>query len=179
MTKFVVERWKYWSDDEKYGICQMKIKHKNMKNKIGLLLFVVFLLSSCAFLPKVSRFSNESVQIGMNKPEIVKKFGAPFKTDSYMENHKQVDILYYKEIVWVQGRAAYAITTALRFEDSVLQKMTQTDHLITDKTVDVDSGDKKWSSVLEKLFINIKNKVILEDYSGDRLCYKYFFPPSI
>lgn len=121
----------------------MKIKHKNMKNKIGLLLFVVFLLSSCAILPKVSRFSNESVQIGMNKPEVVKKFGAPFKTDSYMENHKQVDILYYKEIVWVQGRAAYAITTALRFEDSVLQKMTQTDHLITDNTVEVDSGDKK------------------------------------
>jgi hypothetical protein len=25
-----------------------------------------------------------------------------------------------------------------------LQKMTQTDHLITDNTVEVNSGDKKW-----------------------------------
>ena len=113
-----------------------------MKKQIGLLAFIVFLLCSCAITSRVSRFSNDSVQIGMNKPEVVKKFGAPFKADSYMENHKQVDILYYKEILWIEGYD-YAITTALRFEDSVLQKMTQTDHLITDNTLEVNSGDKK------------------------------------
>ena len=61
------------------------------------ILLLVFAVSSCAIYPTVSRFAREPVRLGMTKSEVVAKMGTPFRTDTYMEGDKHIDVLYYKE----------------------------------------------------------------------------------
>ena len=60
------------------------------------ILLLVFAVSSCAIYPTVSRFAREPVKLGMTKSEVVAKMGTPFRTDTYMEGEKHIDVLYYQ-----------------------------------------------------------------------------------
>jgi hypothetical protein len=75
----------------------------------------------------------------MDKEFVMKKFGKPFKTNSYTENQKSIDILYYKEIVDVSGYT-YVLTSILFFENSILAKITQEEEFIPDISIKTQSS---------------------------------------
>lgn len=102
-----------------------------MKTYRILTLFVFFIVSACATIPTTSRFTRESVGLGMNKSTLINKMGTPFSADSYMEDNKHIDILYYKEAVRVKN-CPYIITTTLYFENELLRRITQKDKYISD-----------------------------------------------
>lgn len=101
------------------------------------ILLLVFAVSSCAIYPTVSRFAREPVKLGMTKSEVVAKMGTPFRTDTYMEGEKHIDVLYYKENLRV-GVTPYDVTTTLLFEDGILKSIKQDDKLLQENSVKVD-----------------------------------------
>ncbi|WP_423128665.1 hypothetical protein [Gaoshiqia sp. Z1-71] len=106
-----------------------------MKYLISCLLLVG--LYSCAGY-RTTQFTSNSVCIGMNKESVVKKFGKPFKTDTYTEDKKNIEILYYKEIVDVSSYT-YVLTSILLFENSILTKITQEEEYIPDISIKTQS----------------------------------------
>ena len=94
-------------------------------------------LYSCAGY-RTTQFTSNSICIGMNKESVIKKFGKPFKTDSYPEDKKNIEILYYKEIVDVSSYT-YALTSILLFENSILTKITQEEEFIPDISIKTQS----------------------------------------
>lgn len=106
-----------------------------MKNII--ILFISIILYSCAGY-RTTQFTNKSINIGMDKESVMKKFGKPFKTNSYIENSKNIDILYYKEVVDVSSYT-YVLTSVLLFENSTLAKISQEEELIPDITVKTET----------------------------------------
>ena len=71
-----------------------------------------------------SRFTSETVRLGMTKEQFVEQFGRPFKESFFRDEHGVLhETLYYKEFMgsW------YAVNTLFRFEDSVLVAQEQGD----------------------------------------------------
>ena len=71
-----------------------------------------------------SRFTSETVRLGMTKEQFVEQFGRPFKESFFRVEHGVLhETLYYKEFMgsW------YAVNTLFRFEDSVLVAQEQGD----------------------------------------------------
>lgn len=106
-----------------------------MKCLIVFLLLVAFY--SCAGYRK-TQFTDKSVRLGMDKEFVMKKFGKPFKTNSYTENNISKEIIYYKEVVDVSSYT-YVLTTILLFEDSILKKITQEEEFIPDISIKTQS----------------------------------------
>ncbi len=105
--------------------------------KYLILCLLLINLYSCAGY-RTTHFTSNSIRVGMNKESVIKKFGDPFKTDTYDENEKHIEILYYKEIVDVSSYT-YALTSILRFEDSILTKITQEEEFMPDITIKTHS----------------------------------------
>ena len=91
--------------------------------KISLLLLIVLFCGSCAGY-RVSRFTTDPVKIGSPKELVLKKYGPPFKINSYNNGNKTLEVLYYKEPM-VVARYEYILTTSLTFDDSILVKIEQ------------------------------------------------------
>lgn len=93
--------------------------------KISVLIIIcgLIVISSCAGYRK-TQFTNSSITIGMNKDVIIKKFGDPFKTDSYEKDKNLYEIFYYKEPVDVSSYT-YIITTILTFKNNLLIDIKQ------------------------------------------------------
>lgn len=71
-----------------------------------------------------SRFTSETVHLGMTKEKFVEQFGQPFKESFFRdENGVLHETLYYKEFMGMW----YAVNTIFRFEDSVLVAQEQGD----------------------------------------------------
>ncbi len=109
-----------------------------MKYVIMSLLLIVT-LCSCVIYKGATQFTADSIRLGMDKEYVMKTFGKPFKTDSYIEDGKNIDILYYKEALYKPVRG-YVITTVLRFENSTLMRISQEDEYISDERVLIQSS---------------------------------------
>ena len=103
-------------------------------------LFCVFILEfySCSIAPTLSKFPVSDIRLGLNKEDVKKRCGFPFRTDVFTRNHKKIDILYYKEPARVQCEG-FIITTALTFENDSLVSIIQSDRLISGLDLSVDS----------------------------------------
>ena len=55
---------------------------------------------------------------------VLKKYGHPFKINSYTNGDKILEVVYYKEPM-VVARYEYILTTSLTFDDSILVKIEQ------------------------------------------------------
>lgn len=84
----------------------------------------IFFLSCAGY--RVTKITDNSVKLGDKKEFVVKKIGKPFKTESYNNNNKLYEIIYYKEAVDVSSYT-YILTSVLTFEDSILIKIDQKD----------------------------------------------------
>ena len=91
--------------------------------KISLLFLIVLFCGSCAGY-RVSRFTTDPVKIGSPKELVLKKYGPPFKINSYNNGNKTLEVLYYKEPM-VVARYEYILTTSLTFDDTILVKIEQ------------------------------------------------------
>ena len=96
------------------------------------------MVPSCVTIPTASRYDFDTNTIGTKKEEIINKLGRPFMYDTYVEDGKAIEVLYYKEPARV-ANCGCIITTILYFENSVLQKITQKDKLIKDIEIHTDS----------------------------------------
>lgn len=105
--------------------------------KYLILCLLLINLYSCAGY-RTTHFTTNSVSLGMKKESIIKKFGVPFKTDSYAENEKGIEVLYYKEIVDVSSYT-YVLTSILLFEDTILTKITQEEEFMPDISIKTQS----------------------------------------
>ena len=109
------------------------LKHKKvikMKlNKIILSFCVSILgLYSCSIVPTLSKFPVSDIRLGLNKADVKKQCGFPFRSDVFTRNHKRIDVLYYKEPARVLCEG-FIITTALTFENDSLVSIIQSDKL--------------------------------------------------
>jgi hypothetical protein len=106
--------------------------------KLSGIFMIVWIMASCATIPTASRFEFSPEKIGAKKEEIMKYFGRPFMYDTYVEDGKTIEVLYYKEPVRV-ANCPYVITTTIYFENAALQKFTQKDKLIKNFEFQTDS----------------------------------------
>ncbi|MDR2230830.1 MAG: DUF2845 domain-containing protein [Flavobacteriaceae bacterium] len=94
---------------------------KKITRSILLILLCMF-ISSCA---TTSKFSSESINIGMTKEEVIAKFGKPYK--SSFEQDKETgaieETLFYKEFLYVAGSGE--ITNILTFKSGKLISLKQ------------------------------------------------------
>lgn len=98
--------------------------------KISILIIICGLgiIFSCAGYRK-TQFTASSVNIGMNKEIVIKRFGYPFKTDSYEKDKNLYEIFYYKEPVDVSSYT-YIVTTILTFKNQFLIDIKQEEEYI-------------------------------------------------
>jgi len=83
----------------------------------------ISLLSSCMTM---SKFTSESVQIGMSKFVVLDRFGAPYKTEIFKDGDDTHEIYYYKESVYVKDATGYVtITNILNFTNNKLESLEQ------------------------------------------------------
>ena len=108
-------------------------------NKI-LLSFCVSILGiySCSIAPTFSKFPVSDIPLGLNKADVKKQCGFPFRSDVFTKNHKRIDVFYYKEPARVQCEG-FIITTALTFENDSLVCIIQSDRPISGLELSVDS----------------------------------------
>lgn len=90
----------------------------------------MILSCSCAGY-RVTKITENSIKLGEYKETIVKKIGKPFKINSYTDNNKLFEIIYYKEAVDVSSYT-YILTSILTFEDSKLIKIEQIEETTPD-----------------------------------------------
>ena len=103
----------------------MKTRHLSL-----ILFFLAFAMISCGIYPTSSKFAGNAVSLGMNKAEVIKKMGSPFRADSYYTD-KKIDVLFYKEPTRVDTYS-YIVTTTLRFENDTLKSINQNDRFMPD-----------------------------------------------
>lgn len=84
---------------------------------------LIFMLSGCAGY-RSTQFEYGTIKTGMDKAEIIQKYGSPFKADVKQENGQLNEMLRYKEAVDV-GLYTYILTTDLYFLNSKLIKIEQ------------------------------------------------------
>jgi hypothetical protein len=87
---------------------------------VSILIMLVF-LTSCK---TSSKFTSESVSIGMTKEQIISKFGKPYKS-AFTENKETKEMeesLYYKENFYMGNRS---ITNILIFKGGKLVALEQ------------------------------------------------------
>lgn len=87
-----------------------------MRKKITgsmLLILLCLLISSCA---TTSKFSSESLNIGMTKEEVIAKFGKPYKSAFSQDKETGVieETLFYREFLYISGNSN--ITNILSFK---------------------------------------------------------------
>ncbi|MDX8568086.1 DUF2845 domain-containing protein [Elizabethkingia sp. HX XZB] len=94
---------------------------KKITKSILLILLCIF-ISSCA---TTSKFSSESVNVGMTKEEVIAKFGKPYK--SSFEQDKETgaieETLFYREFLYISGNSN--ITNILTFKAGKLISLKQ------------------------------------------------------
>ena len=93
---------------------------------------------SCSTVPTLSKFPVSDIRLGLNKADVKKNCGFPFRSDVFTRNHKKIDVLYYKEPARVRNKE-FIITTALTFENDSLVSIIQSDRLISGLDLSVDS----------------------------------------
>ena len=93
---------------------------------------------SCSTVPTLSKFPVSDIRLGLNKADVKKNCGFPFRSDVFTRNHKKIDVLYYKEPARVECER-FIITTALTFENDSLVSIIQSDRLISGLDLSVDS----------------------------------------
>lgn len=97
---------------------------------IGIFLFIIIFLYSCAGY-RTTKFSDNTIALGMSKEFVLKKFGSPFKTDIYRESENLFELIYYKEAVDVTSYT-YILTSILTFKNSILINIEQTEEYLPD-----------------------------------------------
>lgn len=96
---------------------------------IYLSLLILFFMSSCIGY-RTTAFTTNSIHLGINKKDVLKKFGKPFKT-SFNTDNKSLETVCYKEAVDV-SEYTYIMTSILTFKNSTLINFEQKDELIQD-----------------------------------------------
>lgn len=115
----------------------------SFKNKIIILIYLSILgFSSCSIATTFSKFPVQDIRLGLNKSDVKKQCGPPFRSDVFTRNHKKIEILYYKEIARVRNEE-FIITTELTFENDSLTSIIQNDKLISGPDFSVDSIPKR------------------------------------
>lgn len=83
----------------------------------------IILLSSCG---TVTKFTSQSVQIGMSKYVVLDHFGTPYKTEIYKDGDDTVETYYYKESVFSRNSGGpVTITNILNFTNDKLESLQQ------------------------------------------------------
>ncbi len=54
-------------------------------------------LYSCSIAPTLSKFPVSDIRLGVNKVDVKKQCGFPFRSDVFTRNHKRIDVLCYNE----------------------------------------------------------------------------------
>lgn len=86
---------------------------------------IVLILASLTSCKTRSKFTSNSISIGMTKEQVVSKFGQPYKS-GFTENKETGEIketLYYRENLWIAGNNS--ITNILVFKDGKLVSLEQ------------------------------------------------------
>lgn len=96
-----------------------------MKYKTLILFTLATLLCSCAGY-RTTRFTPDSLKIGISQQNVIDEFGQPFKTDSYKKGSNVYEVFYYKEAVDVSSYT-YILTTVLTFRNRLLIDIKQTE----------------------------------------------------
>lgn len=113
-----------------------------MKVKDIILSISVLGLCSCAISPTVSKFPIEKISLGFNKSNVRSLCGKPFRSDVFTEDHKKIEILYYKEPARVKS-TEFIITTVLTFENDSLVSIIQNDKSASGVELSIDSVRQK------------------------------------
>ncbi|MCL1664604.1 DUF2845 domain-containing protein [Elizabethkingia ursingii] len=94
---------------------------KKITRSILLILLCIF-ISSCA---TTSKFSSESINIGMTKEEVIAKFGKPYKSSFVQDKETGVieENLFYRERLYISGTGD--ITNILIFKSGKLVSLQQ------------------------------------------------------
>lgn len=93
-------------------------------------ILIILLFNSCAGY-RTTKFTPDSLNLGVDIEYVINKYGNPFKTDIYVEDKVLCKILYYKEVVDVSSYT-YIVTTILRFNDSVLVNIEHLEEILRD-----------------------------------------------
>ncbi|WP_454059173.1 hypothetical protein [Elizabethkingia ursingii] len=116
---------------------------KKIIRSVLLILLCIF-ISSCA---TTSKFSSESLNIGMTKEEVIAKFGKPYKSafSQDKENGGIEETLFYREFLYISGNSN--ITNILTFKAGKLISLKQ--GLESDKTTRTTIINTPPSTVLQ------------------------------
>ncbi len=94
-------------------------------------LLVLFGCSSC--LSGSTRFSNREIQLGATKASIIEKYGIPFKENMHIENGDTIEVLSYKEKLFINWNQ-YIVSTYFYFKNSELFKKEQMEERVEEET---------------------------------------------
>ncbi len=95
---------------------------KELRQTLPYLILVLSLTLAGCSVARQSRFSSQSVSVGMNKKDVIAKFGTPYKTGFRVDtNQVSYEDLYYKENLFIEKW--YEVTTILHFKNSKLVSM--------------------------------------------------------
>ncbi|EGW48863.1 hypothetical protein HMPREF0666_03299 [Prevotella sp. C561] len=112
-----------------------------MKPSIFSTLIILTLFTSCA-IQTHSLFPIDKIHLSTNKISVINICGKPFRSDSYINKDKKIDILYYKEPARVLNQG-FIITTILTFENDSLVAIKQYDKNISNIELSLDSIYRK------------------------------------
>lgn len=83
--------------------------------------FLIVFLTSCYTSSRISKFSAENIELGMDKNIFIKKYGQPFNKEILQtKDYQEKEILFYKEEL--NKGTWYIVTTAFTFIDNKLIK---------------------------------------------------------
>ena len=98
---------------------------------VFIMLLTMFCVSSCHTynsVPYVSLQIDE-INLGMNKDDVVKKYGQPFSFDKSLNGNDTITMLSYKTPK-VVASCGYIVTTKLLFAGNKLVKISQDDFYV-------------------------------------------------
>lgn len=89
-----------------------------LKNIIFAILATI-VLTSCYTSKRISKFSSENIDLGIDKNLFIKRYGKPFNKEiSYTQDNQEKEKLFYKEELYKE--TWYIVTTSFTFIDNKL-----------------------------------------------------------
>lgn len=88
---------------------------------ICLAVLIIICLTSCYTSSRISKFSSDNIELGMDKNVFIKRYGEPFNKElSHIQDGQKQEKLFYKEEL--HKGSWFIITTAFTFIDNKLEK---------------------------------------------------------
>ena len=95
------------SDSMLYAIFQINQNNMKLKNIIFAILATI-VLTSCYTSKRISKFSSENIDLGIDKNLFIKRYGKPFNKEiSYTQDNQEKEKLFYKEELYKETWAEF------------------------------------------------------------------------